>query len=61
MRHTSEDDDYYEEPETEFCNECCDNVVPEVEDHGIGSYEYWGHKGVHTDLVYTCPNCGNEL
>jgi len=50
-----------DEPEKMFCEECDLYVIPIIEDHGIGAYEYWGHKGVHTDLAYTCPNCGNEL
>lgn len=42
----------------EWCNECEDYVEVEVEDQGIGAYEFWGQKAVDTRKVLVCKECG---
>lgn len=42
-----------------WCPVCEANVDVRAEDHGIGSYEYWGSVGVHTDIQDTCTECGS--
>jgi len=65
MRHFDFDEepdiDYEPERPLMYCN-CCEEEVRAVQvDHGIGSYEYWGSKGVHHDWRWCCPTCGEEL
>lgn len=43
-----------------FCPICKIMVDVEIQDHGIGPYEYWGAKGVHHDFVNVCPLCGTD-
>jgi len=41
-----------------FCNEEC---AVDVVDEGIGSYEYWGAKGVDIRLVEVSACCGEDV
>jgi len=43
------------------CPECDYQGVLNLEDFGIGSYEYWGAKGTHRDFRWACPVCGIEI
>lgn len=42
-------DDYSDTLETGFCTDCGKECRIILIDEGIGSYEYWGQKGVHHD------------
>lgn len=44
---------------TGWCCACERNVDIAEEDHGIGSYEYWGSHEVHHDWRNTCQECGS--
>lgn len=44
-----------------ICDDCgleCDAIL---EDQGIGSYEYWGSRGVHHDYRNVSPCCGASV
>lgn len=62
-RHYSEalDEYFYDEdpddPGTQFCLECGEEVNIVKRDFGIGPYEYWGTRGVHHDYAWVCPKC----
>lgn len=43
---------------TGWCCACECNVDVVKEDHGIGSFEYWGSREVHIDIQDTCTVCG---
>ena len=49
--------DYEPEPDRMWCTTCDQEVKVIYEDHGIGHYEYWGHKGCDVQLVPICPIC----
>jgi hypothetical protein len=53
----------FDEPESTygFCDNCEVNVRAKRMDFGIGCYEYWGSKEVHTDWREVCPKCESEL
>ena len=38
-----------------FCSECGEHCTATIIDEGIGSYEYWGAKGVDVRLVEVSP------
>lgn len=40
------------------CTSCQEIVMPDLLDHGIGNYEYWGRVGKDIALLPTCPKCG---
>jgi hypothetical protein len=44
-----------------WCPNCGTRVTGKWEDHGIGSYEYWGAKGTHHDWVCVCLECEEPL
>ena len=44
-----------------YCPQCDKRVSANFEDFGIGAYEYWGAKGVDTDIRAICPECESEL
>lgn len=44
-----------------YCNECKKNVTSVRRDFGIGAYEYWGSREVHTDWREVCPTCEGDL
>jgi len=44
-----------------ICPSCRNDVEPRWEDEGIGPYEFWGQRGVDTQMVARCPECGEEL
>jgi hypothetical protein len=44
-----------------YCPSCQCKVRPARVDFGIGSYEYWGCKGVHHDWRDVCPTCETEV
>jgi hypothetical protein len=45
----------------EECPHCHEMAEGRWEDHGIGTYEYWGAKGVDTDIQWVCEHCGWQL
>jgi hypothetical protein len=45
----------------EFCKSCQKDVTPVPEDIGIGSYEFWGQRGVQSEIVMVCPECDEAL
>ena len=51
-------DDYDPVPTEGYCNNCKKTVWIDPVDHGIGSYEYWGAKGIQKDVRATCTVCG---
>lgn len=53
--------DYESDTKYGYCRECECNVQTVKMDFGIGSYEYWGCKGVHTDVRQVCPSCEGEV
>jgi len=40
-----------------ICSECQRPTRFKIEDFGIGSYEYWGARGVHHDYQWTSECC----
>ena len=46
---------------TADCPQCEKEVDVVMIDCGIGAYEYWGAKGVDTDLRPSCSICQEEL
>lgn len=44
-----------------ICDECGEECTAIVTDMGIGSYEYWGAKGVHHDWAVVSPCCEAEV
>jgi hypothetical protein len=44
-----------------YCPACKCNVRAASVDFGIGSYEYWGCRGVHVDIREVCPDCEGDL
>jgi len=44
-----------------FCPHCNDTVSGKPIDVGIGTYEYWGCKGVDKQIVIVCEDCDVEL
>lgn len=44
-----------------YCPECQCNVTSVRRDFGIGAYEYWGSREVHTDWREVCPTCEGDL
>ncbi|TDV06034.1 hypothetical protein [Paraburkholderia caballeronis] len=44
-----------------FCPRCECNVRTVRVDFGIGSYEYWGARGVHHDWRDVCPECEGDV
>lgn len=44
-----------------YCPECECNTHSVRRDFGIGAYEYWGSREVHTDWRDVCPTCEGEL
>jgi hypothetical protein len=44
-----------------FCGACGCHCEIRIEDFGIGSYEYWGFKGVHKDLRVISKCCEEEV
>jgi transcription elongation factor Elf1 len=46
---------------TAFCNECGQEVEVEIEDFGIGPYEFWGARGTHKDERAVCSICGEII
>jgi len=44
-----------------YCPKCQETVTGNPVDYGIGAYEYWGCKGVQTDIHIECPDCDSEL
>lgn len=43
------------------CPHCGSDADGVWVDEGIGSYEYWGARGVHIDWVFVCPDCDSQL
>lgn len=62
-------DEYIDDPEydeddsstTGWCCNCGKECYIEYVDNGIGSYEYWGQKGVHTQIDAESSCCGAEV
>lgn len=49
---------------TWYCLECWEQFDEETVGHrddGIGSYEYWGAKGVDRHIVECCPHCEDDV
>lgn len=46
---------------TGFCADCHEHCTSVTQDDGIGSYEYWGSKGVHHEYVEVSPCCAAEV
>jgi len=44
-----------------ICGDCGAGCRGELQDHGIGSYEYWGARGTHHEWVVCSPCCGAEV
>jgi len=44
-----------------FCKNCEEDVDVYMEDVGIGSYEFWGAKGYHSEMGYFCAECDDEI
>jgi hypothetical protein len=44
-----------------FCGECKENCTPILIDDGIGSYEYWGAKGVDTRISCISACCEADV
>lgn len=58
------DFDNYDEPDpapSGYCAECGDHVQGVAVDMGIGAYEYWGARGVDTDIQFLSPCCEAEI
>jgi hypothetical protein len=53
--------DYDQESEVGYCKECRKNVGTKKMDFGIGAYEYWGSKEVHTDIRSVCVSCESDV
>ena len=51
---------YRESLDHQYCADCKEWVAPEEWDFGIGSYEYWGARGVDHDWRIVCPNCEGD-
>jgi len=50
-----------EDPMQGYCANCGKYVTAVKIDCGIGSYEFWGARGVHHDYRPGCPECGEEV
>jgi hypothetical protein len=58
---TFNDPEYRDEDLTGYCKSCdCETLTVRI-DMGIGSYEYWGSKGVHRDWQDCCATCEEPL
>ena len=44
-----------------ICDDCGCACTGELQDNGIGSYEFWGEKGTHHEWVFCSPCCGAEV
>jgi len=44
-----------------ICPHCHKDVEGKWVDEGIGAYEYWGAKGVHTQMDFVCEECDGPL
>jgi hypothetical protein len=44
-----------------WCEDCKKPCVSVTEDQGIGSYEFWGARGMHHDYVEVSPCCQAEV
>lgn len=44
-----------------LCSHCQEEAAAKVVDIGVGNYEYWGSKGVHTCLVVVSDCCEEEI
>ena len=62
MRHDDDygHDDHDEGPEG-ICSDCGKACHAKMIDFGIGSYEFWGARGVHTDFHPASPCCEVEV
>lgn len=52
--------EYFADRGRMYCVGCKAWVLPVERDHGIGSYEYWGCRGVHHEWHTECPDCDGE-
>lgn len=55
MRH-----DHDDLPEG-ICSDCGNACTAKMVDMGIGPYEFWGDRGVHTDWQAVSPCCEAEI
>ena len=44
-----------------WCNECKEETTSTMVDIGIGPYEFWGHRSVHTDYRELTVCCHAEF
>lgn len=44
-----------------ICDECGEACTATLQDHGIGSYEFWGARGTHHDWQVLSPCCSAEV
>lgn len=44
-----------------ICNNCGMACEAEIQDQGIGPYEFWGSRGVHHDWVEASPCCSASV
>lgn len=51
--------DYYDE--RHWCTECGEECSIKVIDEGIGSYEFWGARGIHVDKRTVSSCCEAEV
>jgi hypothetical protein len=64
MNHRHSDDCDYDpddDRKSGYCADCGEACMATVIDEGIGSYEYWGAKGVDIRLVEVSPCCEAEV
>ena len=51
----------YEPQRYGYCPCCERNVETKKMDFGIGAYEYWGSKEVHSDVREVCAKCEEDV
>ena len=64
MSHRHSDDCDYDPDDDRrsgYCSDCGQECTVGVIDEGIGSYEYWGAKGVDVRLVEVSDCCEAEV
>jgi hypothetical protein len=57
MRHNYDPEDM----PVGICDDCGDACTARPVDMGIGSYEFWGSRGVHHDWQILSPCCSAEV
>ena len=55
------DHDEHDEAESGICDACGCGCSAKAIDMGIGSYEFWGARGVHRDIHMLSPCCEAEV